>query len=149
MFLYRLINGKMKSVINLTLTHYIGITYLSFAHKTDGIFSRTEQNVIWKCLKKWMPKESDHGEFAKIMDEVMQWYKNMKNSDNFEEDLQEILLKMNEFEWFTLDRKIESLKDLKTIALADKKFLDSEKKWLRTIGKTWMVDNKTINRIVK
>jgi len=135
--------------INLTSIHYIGIIYLSFAHQTDGIFSKDEQNAIWKCLMKWMPENFEHADFVKIMDEVMQWYKNMKDDEDFRENLLMLAERMNEVEWFDDEKKMESLKDLKTIALSDKILLDTEKKWMRAIARAWNIDSKAIRRIVK
>jgi len=136
-------------MINLTPTHYIGLIYLAFAHQTDGVYSRDEQTTIWKCLRKWMPYNSDHGEFNRIMDEIMQWYKQMKLLEDFQENLAEIAMRMNEYDWFTNEKKEESLKDLRNIALSDKQFLDSEKKWIRSIAKLWNTETKVIRRIVK
>ena len=141
-------NLKM-SIINLSPTHYIGLIYLSFAHQTDGIFSRDEQTTIWKCLKKWMPDNSDNGEFNRIMDEIMQWYKQLRLQDDFQENLTEITERMNEYEWFTAEMKEKGLKDLRSIALADKQFLDSEKKWIRNIAKLWNIESKVTRRVVK
>ncbi len=137
------------SLINLTSVHYIGLIYISFAHLTDGVFSKDEQTSIWKCLKKWMPAHSDHSEFSKVMDEIMQWYKQLQLQEDFEDNLNEFAKRMNEYEWFTDEKKEESLKDLRSIALADKQFLDAEKKWMRDIAKLWNIEQKVIRRIVK
>lgn len=135
--------------INLTSVHYIGIIYLSFAHQTDGIFSQDEQNTIWKCLLKWMPENYEHADFVKIMDEIMHWYKSMKDDEDFSDNLLMMAERMNEVDWFNDEKKIESIKDLKAIALADKILLDSEKKWMRAIARTWKIDSNAIRRIVK
>ncbi len=137
------------NLINLTPIHYIGILYMSFAHQTDGIYSRSEHTSVWKVLKKWMPKDFEYSEFLKIMDEITEWYKNRLLEDNFKETLSDIAAKMNDYEWFTMQKKEESLKDLRSIALADKKFLDAEKKWMRDIAKTWNIDSRFITKIVK
>ncbi|MDF1548565.1 MAG: TerB family tellurite resistance protein [Bacteroidales bacterium] len=135
--------------INLTSIHYFGFIYLSFAHQTDGVYSKDEQNTLWKCLLKWMPENSEHAEFTKIMDETMQWYKKMKDDDDFQENLIIIAERMNDFDWFTEERKIESLKDLKAIALSDKNFLDNEKKWMRIIAKAWNLNSSIVRKIAK
>ncbi len=96
-----------------------------------------------------MPLNSEHGQFTKTMDEVMQWYKQMKDQDDFQENLMEMAKRMNEYDWFTQEKKEESLKDLRLIALADKQFLDTEKKWIRNIAKLWNIESKIIRRIVK
>jgi hypothetical protein len=137
------------SIINLTPIHYIGLLYLSFAHRTDGIFSKDEQTSIWKSLKKWMPDYSDNSSFSKTMDEITHWYKQLQLEDNLEENLKEIASRMNDYEWFTDEKKEESLKDLRNIALADKQFLDAEKKWMRDIAKLWDIDKNVIRKFIK
>ncbi|NJO90139.1 MAG: hypothetical protein HC831_15240 [Chloroflexia bacterium] len=129
--------------------HYIGLIYISFAHLTDGVFSKDEQTSIWKCLKKWMPEHSDHSEFSRVMDEIMQWYKQLQAQEDFEDNLIELAKRMNEYEWFTEEKKEESLKDLRSIALADKQFLDTEKKRMRGIAKLWNIEQKVVRRVVK
>ncbi|MBN1250491.1 MAG: hypothetical protein JXR51_12760 [Bacteroidales bacterium] len=137
------------NTINLTSTHYFGFLYLAFAHQTDGIYSREEQISIWKLVVKWSEVELSRIEHAKIMDEVMLLYKsNILNTD-FEEYIFDIARIINEYSWFCNSKKIESLKDLKTIALSDKKYLKSEKNWIKKIAEIWNIDKKKIQNILK
>lgn len=137
------------NVINLTPIHYIGLIYISFAHQTDGVYSRPEQTSVWKVLRKWMPEDFEYSEFLRIMDEITEWYKNMILDDDFHDNLFDIAERMNEYKWFTKKKKEESLKDLKSIALADKQFIDSERKWMRQIAKVWNIDARFISKTIK
>jgi hypothetical protein len=69
--------------------------------------------------------------------------------EDFEDNLNEFAKRMNEYEWFTDKKKEESLKDLRSIALADKQFLIAEKKWMRDIAKIWNIEQKVVRRLVK
>ncbi len=136
-------------IINLTPVHYIGLIYMSFAHQTDGIFSRSEQTSVWKVLKKWLPENYEYAEYLKIMDEITEWYKNISLEEDVQEMVFDIAYRMNECDWFTMHKKEESLKDLKNIALADKRFLASEKKWMRHIAGLWNIDSEFVSKTIK
>jgi hypothetical protein len=137
------------STIKLTFIHYISFLYVAYAHQTDGIYCRDEQSSVWKCTKKWAKDILNHGEFSRIMDESMIWYKDLKDSETFHNDVMEIADRLNNFEWFNIEQKLESLKDLKIIALSDKLFLDSEKKWIRNIAHIWNIEPKLLRKVLR
>ena len=135
-------------LIKLTSTHYFGFLYVAFAHLTDGKYTREEQLTIWKIVTKWSKTEITKGEFGRIMDDVMNWYKQKMNEEDFEDEVFDIARRINEYDWFNHEEKIESLKDLKTIALADNNYIKNEKLWVRKIAKIWEIDPKAIKKIL-
>ncbi|OQY02923.1 MAG: hypothetical protein B6I20_06065 [Bacteroidetes bacterium 4572_117] len=130
------------NLINITPTHYFGFLYLAFAHKTDGKYTREEQLTVWKMVEKWTGIKITKREFAKIMDEVMDWYKGKMYQEDFENEVFDIATKINEYKWFNKAKKEESIIDLKTIALADKRFIKNEKNWIKKIAEVWEINLK-------
>ncbi|MEN8122061.1 MAG: TerB family tellurite resistance protein [Bacteroidota bacterium] len=136
------------NLIKLTSTHYFGFLYLAFAHLTDGKYVREEQLTIWKLITKWTGSQITKGEFACVMDDVMDWYKRTMNQEEFEEEVFDIARRINEYVWFDKEKKIESLKDLKEIALADNKYIKNEKLWIKKIAQIWEIDLRTLKNIL-
>ena len=128
------------SQIKFTSAHYFGFLYLAFAHQTDGIYTREEQIAVWKLVTKWSEMEISKLEFAKLMDEVMTLYRSNVLNPDIEESIMDIARNINEYSWFCKDKKIESLEDLKKIALADNKYLRAEKRWIKNIAEIWSID---------
>ncbi len=136
------------NLINLTSTHYFGFLYLAFAHLTDGKYTREEQLTIWKLITKWTGSQITKGEFARVMDDVMDWYKRTVNQEDFEEEVFDIARRINEYIWFDKEKRIESLKDLKTIALADNRYIKNEKIWIKKIAQIWEIDLRALKNIL-
>jgi len=136
------------NLIKLSETHYFGFLYLAFAHYTDGKYTHEEQLAVWKSVRNWTLSEISGAEFAHIMDEVMEWYKHTMTQEGFEEEIFDIARRINEYSWFDKGKKLNSLKDLKEIALADEKFIKNERNWIRTIGRIWEVDANKIKYIL-
>ena len=136
------------NLIKLTSTHYFGFLYLAFAHLTDGKYTREEQLTIWKLIKKWTGSDITKGEFAHVMDEVMEWYKRTMNQEGFEKEVFDIARRINEYVWFDKEKRIESLKDLKIIALADNRYIENEKIWIKTIAQIWKIDLRALKNIL-
>ena len=118
------------NLIKLKPAHYFGFLYVAFAHLTDGKYKRIEQLTIWQTVSKWLKQNIKPGDYACIMDEVMEWYKNKVYDENFEDEVFEIVECINDFSWFEKQDKIKSLNDLKQIAVSDKRFLKKEKAWI-------------------
>ncbi len=137
------------NLIDLKPAHYFGFLYVAFAHLTDGKYKRIEQLTIWQSVNKWMQTELKAGEYSCIMDEVMEWYKAKMHDANFENEVFEIVECINDFKWFTKQKRIDSLNDLKQIAVSDKRFLKKEKAWIHKIGQIWGLSDREIENIIK
>jgi hypothetical protein len=136
------------NLIKLKPAHYFGFLYVAFAHLTDGKYKRVEQLTIWQSVSKWLSAELKHGDYTCVMDEVMEWYKNKLHDEDFENEVFEIVECINDFSWFSKQDRIESLTDLKHIAVSDKRFLKKEKLWIRKIGTIWGLNLKEIENII-
>ena len=136
------------NLIKLTSTHYFGFLYLAFAHLTDGKYTHEEQLTIWKLIRKWTGSNITKGEFARAMDDVMDWYKRTMDQEDFEVEVFDIARRINEYIWFDKEKKIESLKDLKVIALADKRYIKNEKFWIKKIAQIWEIDLRALKNIL-
>lgn len=136
------------NLIKLRPAHYFGFLYVAFAHLTDGKYKRVEQRTIWHSVNKWLKQDLEHGDYACIMDEVMEWYKSKVNDEDFENEVFEIVECINDFSWFEKQDRIKSLNDLKQIAVSDNRFLKKEKAWILRIGEIWGLNNKEIENII-
>jgi hypothetical protein len=133
--------------IQLTPAHILGFIYIAFAHQTDGQFLPEEQKLIWQKLRNQIKNEMTHLQFTQMMDEMMRIYKLKMNDDNIFDIVTELAEQLTELEWLTHARKLECLKDLKEIGVADKKYIEAEKMWIYAIGKIWQVNRSTINKL--
>lgn len=130
--------NKMKQ-IQTTPIHCLAFLYLAFAHQTDGELDSAERTAIWKRMIGWLDKEITRVEFAKTMDETIEWYQSKMLDNAIVEDVYDIAERLTEFEWFNKKKRIDSLRDLQMIAMADNKFTDNEKKWIKQIAQIWGV----------
>lgn len=133
--------------IELTPLHILGFIYIAFAHQTDGEFTHDEQKIVWQKLKSQIDNEIPYVQFTHLMDDMTRLYKLKMNDDNIVEVVMELAAELVEMEWFVKSRRLSCLKDLKAIALADDKFMESEKKWINRFSTIWQINRRTLNRL--
>jgi len=136
------------NLIKLKPAHYFGFLYVAFAHLTDGKYKRVEQLTIWQSVSKWFNQDVERGDYSCVMDEVMEWYKSKLHDEDFENEVFEIVECINDFLWFSKQDKLQSLTDLKQIAVSDNRFLKKEKAWIRKIGTIWGLSRNEVENLI-
>ena len=84
-------------------------------------------------------------EFNKIMDETINWYQGIRESEKLESVL-EIARHINEIKSFTLENKKTFLSDIRDIAVADGRFNSEEKHLHDRIAKELGINMMTIEK---
>lgn len=120
--------------VNKPLLRHLAYLYLSFAHLTDSELSEDELVVAKERLRKYASPDID---IEKLMTEVIHWY----NSSS-ETRLQVVNSIAVTFHFEMQDREFKQsiLRDLVSIAKADKKFLPAERQFIEVVAKAWNID---------
>ena len=125
--------------------HLFCFVYLGFAQLSNKDFIEKEIDEI-KKIAIWMNlNPSNILEFNKIMDETINWYQSIKESEKLESVL-EIARQINQIKGFTLENKKTFLSDIRDIAVADGRFNSDEKHLHDRIAKELGINMMTIEK---
>ena len=131
---------------NQTPYHLFCFVYLGFAQLSNTDFIEKEIEEIQKKIAIWMDvNPSNIIEFKKIMDETINWYQGIRESEKLESVL-EIARHINEIKSFTLENKKTFLSDIRDIAVADGRFNSEEKHLHDRIAKELGINMMTIEK---
>ena len=131
---------------NQTPYHLFCFVYLGFAQLSNKDFIEKEIEEIQKKIAIWMDvNPSNIIEFKKIMDETINWYQGIRESEKLESVL-EIARHINEIKSFTLENKKTFLSDIRDIAVADGRFNSEEKHLHDRIAKELGINIMTIEK---
>ncbi len=131
---------------NQTPYHLFCFVYLGFAQLSNKDFIEKEIEEIQKKIAIWMDvNPSNIIEFKKIMDETINWYQGIRESEKLESVL-EIARHINEIKSFTLENKKTFLSDIRDIAVADGRFNSEEKHLHDRIAKELGINMMTIEK---
>jgi len=131
---------------NQTPYHLFCFVYLGFAQLSNKDFIEKEIEEIQKKIAIWMDvNPSNIIEFKKIMDETINWYQGIRESEKLESVL-EIARNINEIKSFTLENKKTFLSDIRDIAVADGRFNSEEKHLHDRIAKELGINMMTIEK---
>ena len=131
---------------NQTPYHLFCFVYLGFAQLSNKDFIEKEIEEIQKKIAIWMDvNPSNIIEFKKIMDETINWYQGIRESEKLESVL-EIARHINEIKSFTLENKKTFLSDIRDIAVADGRFNSDEKHLHDRIAKELGINIMTIEK---
>ena len=131
---------------NQTPYHLFCFVYLGFAQLSNKDFIEKEIEEIQKKIAIWMDvNPSNIIEFNKIMDETINWYQGIRESEKLESVL-EIARHINEIKSFTLENKKTFLSDIRDIAVADGRFNSEEKHLHDRIAKELGINMMTIEK---
>ena len=131
---------------NQTPYHLFCFVYLGFAQLSNKDFIEKEIEEIQKKIAIWMDvNPSNIIEFNKIMDETINWYQGIRESEKLESVL-EIARNINEIKSFTLENKKTFLSDIRDIAVADGRFNSEEKHLHDRIAKELGINMMTIEK---
>ena len=131
---------------NQTPYHLFCFVYLGFAQLSNNDFIEKEIEEIQKKIAIWMDvNPSNIIEFKKIMDETINWYQGIRESEKLESVL-EIARHINEIKSFTLENKKTFLSDIRDIAVADGRFNSEEKHLHDRIAKELGINMMTIEK---
>ena len=131
---------------NQTPYHLFCFVYLGFAQLSNKDFIEKEIEEIQKKIAMWMDvNPSNIIEFKKIMDETINWYQGIRESEKLESVL-EIARHINEIKSFTLENKKTFLSDIRDIAVADGRFNSEEKHLHDRIAKELGINMMTIEK---
>ena len=131
---------------NQTPYHLFCFVYLGFAQLSNKDFIEKEIEEIQKKIAIWMDvNPSNIIEFKKIMDETINWYQGIRESEKLNSVL-EIARQINEIKGFTLENKKTFLSDIRDIAVADGRFNSEEKHLHDRIAKELGINMMTIEK---
>ena len=131
---------------NQTPYHLFCFVYLGFAQLSNKDFIEKEIEEIQKKIAIWMDvNPSNIIEFNKIMDETINWYQGIRESEKLNSVL-EIARQINEIKGFTLENKKTFLSDIRDIAVADGRFNSEEKHLHDRIAKELGINMMTIEK---
>ena len=131
---------------NQTPYHLFCFVYLGFAQLSNKDFIEKEIEEIQKKIAIWMDvNPSNIIEFKKIMDETINWYQGIRESEKLNSVL-EIAKQINEIKGFTLENKKTFLSDIRDIAVADGRFNSEEKHLHDRIAKELGINMMTIEK---
>ena len=131
---------------NQTPYHLFCFVYLGFAQLSNKDFIEKEIDEIQKKIAVWMNlNPSNILEFKKIMDETINWYQGIRESEKLNSVL-EIARQINEIKGFTLENKKTFLSDIRDIAVADGRFNSEEKHLHDRIAKELGINMMTIEK---
>tara|TARA_B100001741_G_scaffold94376_1_gene77460 strand:+ start:3571 stop:4002 length:432 start_codon:yes stop_codon:yes gene_type:complete len=131
---------------NQTPYHLFCFVYLGFAQLSNKDFIEKEIEEIQKKIAIWMDvNPSNIIEFNKIMDETINWYQGIRESEKLESVL-EIARHINKIKSFTLENKKTFLSDIRDIAVADGRFNSEEKHLHDRIAKELGINMMTIEK---
>ena len=131
---------------NQTPYHLFCFVYLGFAQLSNKDFIEKEIEEIQKKIAIWMDvNPSNIIEFKKIMDETINWYQGIRESEKLNSVL-EIARQINEIKGFTLENKKTFLSDIRDIAVADGRFNSDEKHLHDRIAKELGINIMTIEK---
>ena len=131
---------------NQTPYHLFCFVYLGFAQLSNKDFIEKEIEEIQKKIAIWMDvNPSNIIEFKKIIDETINWYQGIRESEKLESVL-EIARHINEIKSFTLENKKTFLSDIRDIAVADGRFNSEEKHLHDRIAKELGINMMTIEK---
>ena len=131
---------------NQTPYHLFCFVYLGFAQLSNKDFIEKEIEEIQKKIAIWMDvNPSNIIEFKKIMDETINWYQGIRESEKLQSVL-EIARHINEIKSFTLENKKTFLSDIRDIAVADGRFNSEEKHLHDRIAKELGINMMTIEK---
>tara|TARA_Y100000766_G_C18800870_1_gene552975 strand:- start:156 stop:587 length:432 start_codon:yes stop_codon:yes gene_type:complete len=131
---------------NQTPYHLFCFVYLGFAQLSNKDFIEKEIEEIQKKIAIWMDvNPSNIIEFKKIMDETINWYQGIRESEKLESVL-EIARHINKIKSFTLENKKTFLSDIRDIAVADGRFNSEEKHLHDRIAKELGINMMTIEK---
>ena len=131
---------------NQTPYHLFCFVYLGFAQLSNKDFIEKEIEEIQKKIAIWMDvNPSNIIEFKKIMDETINWYQGIRESEKLNLVL-EIARQINEIKGFTLENKKTFLSDIRDIAVADGRFNSEEKHLHDRIAKELGINVMTIDK---
>ena len=126
--------------------HLFCFVYLGFAQLSNKDIIENEIDEIQKKIAIWMDvNPSNIIEFNKIMDETINWYQGIRESEKLESVL-EIARQINEIKGFTLENKKTFLSDIRDIAVADGRFNSEEKHLHDRIAKELGINMMTIEK---
>ena len=131
---------------NQTPYHLFCFVYLGFAQLSNKDFIEKEIEEIQKKIAIWMDvNPSNIIEFNKIMDETINWYQGIRESEKLNSVL-EIARHINDIKSFTLENKKTFLSDIRDIAVADGRFNSEEKHLHDRIAKELGINMMTIEK---
>tara|TARA_B100001996_G_C18645181_1_gene587099 strand:+ start:829 stop:1260 length:432 start_codon:yes stop_codon:yes gene_type:complete len=131
---------------NQTPYHLFCFVYLGFAQLSNKDFIEKEIEEIQKKIAIWMDvNPSNIIEFKKIMDETINWYQGIRESEKLNSVL-EIARHINDIKSFTLENKKTFLSDIRDIAVADGRFNSEEKHLHDRIAKELGINIMTIEK---
>ena len=131
---------------NQTPYHLFCFVYLGFAQLSNKDFIEKEIEEIQKKIAIWMDvNPSNIIEFKKIIDETINWYQGIRESEKLNSVL-EIARQINEIKGFTLENKKTFLSDIRDIAVADGRFNSEEKHLHDRIAKELGINMMTIEK---
>ena len=131
---------------NQTPYHLFCFVYLGFAQLSNKDFIEKEIEEIQKKIAIWMDvNPSNIIEFKKIMDETINWYQGIRESEKLNSVL-EIARHINDIKSFTLENKKTFLSDIRDIAVADGRFNSEEKHLHDRIAKELGINMMTIEK---
>ena len=131
---------------NQTPYHLFCFVYLGFAQLSNKDFIEKEIEEIQKKIAIWMDvNPSNIIEFKKIMDETINWYQGIRESEKLNSVL-EIARHINDIKSFTLENKKTFLSDIRDIAVADGRFNSEEKHLHDRIAKELGINMMTIDK---
>ena len=131
---------------NQTPYHLFCFVYLGFAQLSNKDYIEKEIEEIQKKIAIWMDvNPSNIIEFKKIIDETINWYQGIRESEKLESVL-EIARHINEIKSFTLENKKTFLSDIRDIAVADGRFNSEEKHLHDRIAKELGINMMTIEK---
>ena len=131
---------------NQTPYHLFCFVYLGFAQLSNKDFIEKEIEEIQKKIAIWMDvNPSNIIEFNKIMDETINWYQGIRESEKLESVL-EIARHINKIKNFKLENKKTFLSDIRDIAVADGRFNSEEKHLHDRIAKELGINMMTIEK---
>ena len=131
---------------NQTPYHLFCFVYLGFAQLSNKDFIEKEIEEIQKKIAIWMDvNPSNIIEFKKIMDETINWYQGIRESEKLNSVL-EIARHINDIKSFTLENKKTFLSDIRDIAVSDGRFNSDEKHLHDRIAKELGINMMTIDK---